>query len=890
MKKNNYSFIIKTLFLLSMILFAACNNGLSEDKKSDSEKGIIIVSANASSARTINPSIDIDDFDTFVLKGKIGTTGTEQTLANGDTVEELNTPAIALDAATWILTLTAKLNGVTFSGTETVSVSAASTTPIAFTLEPTVTTGAASIKINFSGDSNKVTLKFYQAGTTEPTTGTDGIITTGAGESYVLANFTDKTAGTYILKAKFDKTEGEGANQKTYPLNTVTLTINIAAGLTTTHEMSIDLEEVYTVTYHFIVNGVEVGSGSTIPDGSGITIASGTLVDKYSRKGETITLPTLAKEGYGFLAWYDEHWNDDNGGTQIGSIVQGCTSGDQHFYGCLANTIYVGGESSGIGWSQEKGTDTVASAISKISSYYKPIDWFIQVDGQYTENVTIPSSLTTACATSITIKGKRGNTYDKLLGNDNGTVLTVKSGVPIIIEKMEISGGKATTTNGGGIFIDTNASVTLGEGAIVKNNDKSSGKLGGAVYVGGTLIMQSSASIPSGVTPPAECKNDVCLASGKKIKVSGELSTDGIVAVISRNSNTTLLDGTTSDISAAYKKFEVLDSVATDAKVWRTTSAGACEEFEYAETAYTPLPAGTTDGTIGTDGSYVNFGDYPQTIKAADVFIYECSTIKVGLNTYYLGSDGSWYLRLLENSNNSSNKYSDNTSSNYASANSYRYFKVEPIKWRILSTTYKYDGTNEGNLLLAETCITNCAFYDYWDASTYNRTIEGEEIRATDYGYSRLRAYLNGLSYIVKPSGGEQTTNNDFITDSFKNTILPTSYNSSNIKTTNVRFGFRNSSYVTVQDKIFCLDIDDITSTTNGWFPNNTESKCRALTDYVIANGAESGTSGYQNNGYWFTTKNSGTAVYKVAPTGSGNGGAPHSASYCTVPAMVYVP
>lgn len=893
MKKNNYLFILKTLLLLSMILFTACNHGLSSNNKVDTKKGIIHVSVNTSGARTISPSIDIDAFDTFILKGKLGSTGTEQTLAGGDTVAELNSPAITLDAGTWTLTLTADLNGVTFSGTQSVTVSAGSTTPISFTLEPTVTTGAASIKINFSGDSNKVTLKFYQAGTTEPTTGDDGTITTGGSGSYVLANYTNKAAGTYILKAKFDKTEGSGANQKTYPLNTVTLTINVAAGLTTTHEMSIDLEEVYNITYHFIVNGEEVGSGTTIPDGSEITIASGALVDKYSRKGETFSLPTLSKTDYAFLGWYNDRWAQ--GGTQIGSVVKDVTSGDQDYYACLINTLYVDGTGNS-GWAPNKGTDSLTSALNLIASYEKPVNWVIKISGDYTGVFEIPSTLTTTThASSITIMGKSGNASDKLLGGNNGTVLSVKTSVPIILENLEISGGKAISTNGGGIFIDTNASVTLGNGAVVKNNDKVTGKLGGAVYVGGSLIMQGSASIPSGVTPSEECKNDVYLASGKTIKVSGELSTGGVVAVVSRNSNTTILDGTSSDISAAYTQFEILDSDATDKKVWKTTSTGTCEEVEYTETSYTPLPAGTTDGTIGTDGSYVNFGDYPRTIKGADVFIYECSTIQVGLNTYYLGSDGSWYLRLLENSCRSYYTYSDSTTAKQASANSYKYFKVEPIKWRILTDNYTYDGTNTGNLLLAETCITNCAFYDYTDGSSYNRTIGEETIRATDYENSRLRAYLNGLSYIVKPADEEQTTNSEFETNYFLNTVLPTSYSSTKIKSTNVSYYMsgRSPATVTVQDRMFVLSKTDVTSTSNGWFPEypeGTKSTYRLLTDYLIANGAEGGSTNSQY-GFWFTTENTGNAVYKISPdTGNGTGTAPHSASYCTVPAMVYVP
>ena len=599
MKKNNYLFIIKALLLLSMILFTACNHGLSSNNKVDTKKGIILVSVNTSGARTISPSIDIDAFDTFILKGKLGSTGTEQTLASGDTVAGLNSPAITLDAGTWTLTLTADLNGVTFSGTQSVTVSAGSTTPISFTLEPTVTTGAASIKINFSGDSNKVTLKFYQAGSTEPTTGDDGTITTGGSGSYVLANYTNKAAGTYILKAKFDKTEGSGANQKTYPLNTVTLTINVAAGLTTTHEMSIDLEQVYNITYHFIVNGEEVGSGTTIPDGSGITITSGALVDKYSRKGETITLPTLAKDGYCFCNWYDENLY-----TQIESIASNVTSGNQDYYACFADTIFVNG-TNGRGLSPEHGAETIESALNLLTSMITPIDWKIAVVGEVTGCQEIKNdNLNSTTANSLTIKGNTGNTTDSLNGgnstNDTGSTLTIDTTFPVNIQNLKITGGTGTTGNkisglsgttkyGGGLLVKQ-GTVTLGDGAVIQENTSDKG--GGVCVVGTAVLnMSGSACIP----PGTDSINNVYFTDQSKyINISGTITppSDGIVAkykIDSLTSDLTMLSGSDSNYVKTY-----------------FMNFGIIQNQPYSVNAYFINPQGKTDrGYIVNSSNYV---------------------------------------------------------------------------------------------------------------------------------------------------------------------------------------------------------------------------------------------------------------------------------------------
>ena len=41
---------------------------------------------------------------------------------------------------------------------------------------------------------------------------------------------------------------------------------------------------------------------------------------------------------------------------------------------------------------------------------------------------------------------------------------------------------------------------------------------------------------------------------------------------------------------------------------------------------------------------YVDFGYWPQTVKAADVTVYTGLSKKVGIFTYYLGSDSNYYV------------------------------------------------------------------------------------------------------------------------------------------------------------------------------------------------------------------------------------------------------
>ena len=134
---------------------------------------------------------------------------------------------------------------------------------------------------------------------------------------------------------------------------------------------------------------------------------------------------------------------------------------------------------------------------------------------------------------------------------------------------------------------------------------------------------------------------------------------------------------------------------------------------------------------LDEDGGYILFGQYPQTIKAANVSIISTTPDTDG---YYLGSDGERYAKKVAYPYGSSYTFSDN--SNVTRGNTY-YFKVEPIRWRILSES-------DGNaFILCDSIIANHNYHH----TTSSTTIDGQKVYANNYKYSDIRAWLNDEFY-----------------------------------------------------------------------------------------------------------------------------------------------
>ena len=224
----------------------------------------------------------------------------------------------------------------------------------------------------------------------------------------------------------------------------------------------------------------------------------------------------------------------------------------------------------------------------------------------------------------------------------------------------------------------------------------------------------------------------------------------------------------------------------------------------YAHETPTTLP----DGTAGTNATYILFGDYPQTIKADGVTVDEDISKQMGAFTYYYGSDGAWYAKVSIN-----------------------YYKVEPVKWRVITTDYDHDG-NSGTagkkLLLAENMLTSTQFYEDHD----NRTIDGNTIYPDNYKYSRLRALLNGLSY-----NKQGTDNDEFSEKGFLQTAF-TSGAQAFIVTTTVDNRFSSDETLnqenTTSDKIFALSRNTAGEV---YLITTNEARIRTPTDYFTAIG-----------------------------------------------------
>lgn len=286
--------------------------------------------------------------------------------------------------------------------------------------------------------------------------------------------------------------------------------------------------------------------------------------------------------------------------------------------------------------------------------------------------------------------------------------------------------------------------------------------------------------------------------------------------------------------SASYQASPAASSSAAKAssapKMTSATTAKPSASSAFAGTPYTELPAGT-DGSVGKTGKYVLFGDWPQTIKAENVTVNESKYVVVGAHTYYKGSDGCWYIKIMENKASGYEgpkgfRYSDDTRVQTKYKKSYRYFKVEPIKWRIL--TSNYNGTGK-KLLLAEAALTCEPFNDTWgdyamfegvDGKQYYFTLDvtlrkrkdGSYIQHNNYEHSRIRAFLNGIAYLqgdenayVKGTPPVTRTNDEFVGRGFLQTAF-TPEAQSKIAVTTVENSNRKNTGLAVVQELTALD------------------------------------------------------------------------------------
>ena len=229
----------------------------------------------------------------------------------------------------------------------------------------------------------------------------------------------------------------------------------------------------------------------------------------------------------------------------------------------------------------------------------------------------------------------------------------------------------------------------------------------------------------------------------------------------------------------------------------------------------------TSPNNTGSKWTYVAFGEWPQTIKDASVDVDETKSKEMGIFTYYLGRDGNYYVKIVAEPYEDTYTYSDGN----PVENKVVYFKVEPIKWRVLTEDYKApDGKSTGNaLLLAESILTGGI---KWADSSNN------------YMQSYIRRWLNGNSGTGETSdyNGDAGFLQTAFTQSDWELIADTSVDNSPGKGTT--------------DKIFLLSEQEATTSVYGFAAEGIEdsTRIRDTTDYAKATGAEQSSS----VGWWW--------------------------------------
>ena len=217
--------------------------------------------------------------------------------------------------------------------------------------------------------------------------------------------------------------------------------------------------------------------------------------------------------------------------------------------------------------------------------------------------------------------------------------------------------------------------------------------------------------------------------------------------------------------------------------------------------------------------TYLYYGKYPQTHVSNEALISQLNQLTITNSNGYYEYDGEEYTKLSANPYTSFYTFADGTT--VVSGTTY-WFKVEPIKWRVLKTD------NNEYMLLSEYLIDAKQYHN----STSTRTINGKTIYANNYEYSDIRQWLNNDFYNIAFSSLEQ--------QSIKTTLVDNSVSSTGYSEFNP-YACKNTN-----DKLFLLSYKEAKNT-------STTTRKAKVTDYAVARGAYYDTSSsYLRNGYWW--------------------------------------
>ena len=225
--------------------------------------------------------------------------------------------------------------------------------------------------------------------------------------------------------------------------------------------------------------------------------------------------------------------------------------------------------------------------------------------------------------------------------------------------------------------------------------------------------------------------------------------------------------------------------------------------------------------TIGeTTYDIVTFGTFPQSKKTDDtISVDETDSKTVGSFTYYKGSDGEWYAKRWS-----------------------KYYKVEPIKWRVLTANYDHDGnasTPGKKLLLAENILIYKAYHESW----------------ANYENSSIRAYLTGDFLTTAFTQAEQDAIAATTVINNARSTNPDGDSNATLWDNGVNW---NASDTPISDKIFLLSEQEVTKADYGFAAYNEykgdgahddSTRIRLTTDFASGAGYAT-TTGYGDD-WW---------------------------------------
>ncbi len=582
-KKIKY--ITGTAILLASLLMLSCKGMFSqkiEEPSSKDGKTYLTLKVNNSrqAYRTLasdkNLTFDITQFTDFSLIGKYES---EEAKSLFEATSYSDLPQkIEIMSGQWVFNLYAKYKGIQFTDAEKSQyIMKGRENSISFTLKPVEEFGGCDISFTLT-DSQvskvEVTLK----------SSSDGKIILDKSPLQISENNGAKTvslkrnmaseserlsSGRYY--AKFDFYTGEDGSKGYALLNEYESYLIITAAFTTSANITLDFNELYTITYKYITDS---GEAVELVDAENFALASNSFVPFYYSKGSEITLPEAKQNKKIFLGWK----NSD--GQSIEKIEKGSSGNLVLTADFMDPILYVSGtgdDTSGDG-SQSNPFESIDKACEKIIELGNPdINWTIyimgDVTGPHTSNnkagsrgekpstagdtdfgrTELSADITSDYAKSILLIGKTGldtNGYPQDMLNrglvqnsstaykDTGNVIAIATTVPVTIKNLKITGGNTASSsstnttndpyyrNGGGLYVAEGANVTLDDGVLITKNKAYNG---GAVYNAGTLTMVGTATIgdSSVTTYPQAGITDLTNPASNEYKYGGGIYNTG---------------------------------------------------------------------------------------------------------------------------------------------------------------------------------------------------------------------------------------------------------------------------------------------------------------------------------------------------------------------------